>query len=60
MQAPQDHVVDPASADHVAGLLGGPVERLSLDRSFHVATLDYDKELVAERAVDFATKVTAP
>jgi carboxylesterase len=59
MQAPQDHVVDPSSADHVAGLLGGPVERLSLDRSYHVATLDYDKELINERSVEFARKVTA-
>ena len=59
MQAPQDHVVDPSAADHVAGLLGGPVERLSLDRSYHVATLDYDKELIQQRAVEFARKVTA-
>ena len=59
MQAPQDHVVDPSSADHVAGLLGGPVERLSLARSYHVATLDYDKELIQERAVEFARKVTS-
>jgi carboxylesterase len=59
MQSPQDHVVDPTAADHVAGLLGGPVERLSLYRSYHVATLDYDKELVAASAVEFARKVTA-
>jgi carboxylesterase len=59
MQAPQDHVVDPSSGDHVAALLGGPVERVSLDRSYHVATLDYDKELIAEKAVGFARKVTA-
>lgn len=59
MQAPQDHVVDPASAEHVAGLLGGPVERLSLDRSYHVATLDYDKELIQERSIEFVNKVTA-
>src|SRR5947209_154565 len=59
MQAPNDHVVDPTAADHVAGLLGGPVERVSLDRSFHVATLDYDKDLVAERRVEFARKVTS-
>ena len=59
MQAPQDHVVDPSSADHVAGLLGGPVERLSLDRSYHVATLDYDKDLIAERAIEFARRVTS-
>ena len=59
MQAPQDHVVDPTSADHVAGLLGGPVERLSLDRSYHVATLDYDKELIQQRSIEFTKKVTA-
>jgi carboxylesterase len=59
MQSPQDHVVDPAAADHIASQLGGPVERLSLDRSYHVATLDYDKDLVAGSAVAFAAKVTA-
>jgi carboxylesterase len=59
MHSPQDHIVDPSSADHVAGLLAGPVERLTLERSYHVATLDYDKELVASSAVEFARKVTA-
>ena len=38
---------------------GGPVERVTLERSYHVATLDYDKDLVDERAVEFAAKVTA-
>ena len=37
----------------------GPVERVTLERSYHVATLDYDKALIEERIVDFATKVTA-
>lgn len=59
MHSAQDHVVSPAAADHLAGLVGGPVERFTLERSFHVATLDYDKELLAERAVDFARKVTS-
>jgi len=59
MHSPQDHVVDPTSADHVAALLGGPVERVTLERSYHVATLDYDKDLLAERAIEFARKVTA-
>jgi len=56
-----DHVVEPPEvvADHVAGLLAGPVERLVLERSYHVATLDYDKDLLAERAVEFARKVTS-
>lgn len=60
MQSTQDHVVDPTAADLVAASLGGPVERLTLERSYHVATLDYDKDLVASRAVEFARKVTGP
>jgi carboxylesterase len=59
MQAPNDHVVDPTSADLLAETLGGPVERVSLDRSYHVATLDYDKDLINEQAVAFTRKVTA-
>ena len=59
MTSPQDHVVPPADSDHLAARVAGPVERVSLDRSYHVATLDYDKELIEERAVAFAEKVTA-
>jgi carboxylesterase len=56
-----DHVVTPPDevAEHLASSLGGPVERLVLERSYHVATLDHDKELLAERAIAFAEKVTA-
>ena len=38
--------------------VSGPVERVSLERSYHVATLDYDKAEIEARAVDFARKVT--
>ena len=57
MVSPQDHVVDPAQADFLASNYGGPVERVSLDRSYHVATLDYDKQLINERAVAFAQRM---
>jgi carboxylesterase len=61
MNSAVDHVVSPPEvvAEHLASRLGGPVERLVLERSFHVATLDLAKELLAERAVAFAEKVTA-
>ena len=59
MTSPQDHVVDPAQSDFLAGSYGGPVERITLERSYHVATMDYDKELIEERAVEFGRKVTA-
>ena len=56
----EDHVVEPASSDHLAASVSGPVERVTLERSYHVATLDYDKDLIAERAIAFVQKVTAP
>ena len=59
LTSPEDHVVEPASSDHLAASVSGPVERVSLDRSYHVATLDYDKELIAERTIAFVRKVTA-
>jgi len=55
----QDHVVDPHNSDIVAERVSGPVERVTLERSYHVATLDYDKDLIIERTVEFAGRVTA-
>jgi carboxylesterase len=55
----QDHVVVPESGDVVAEAVSGPVERVFLERSFHVATLDYDRAEVEARSVEFARKVTA-
>lgn len=59
LSSPQDHVVPPSNSDHIAATVAGPVERVTLERSYHVATLDYDGALVEERIVDFARKVTA-
>ena len=59
MTSPQDHVVAPESSDHLAATVSGPVERVTLERSYHVATLDYDRDLIRERTVEFARKVTA-
>jgi carboxylesterase len=59
LTSPQDHVVTPTNSDVLAGAVTGPVERVTLERSYHVATLDYDKDLIAERAKDFVRKVTA-
>lgn len=58
MTSPQDHVVPPISSDILAMKVSGPVERVTLERSYHVATLDYDRDLINERAVEFARKVT--
>jgi carboxylesterase len=53
LNAPDDHVVPPASSDHLATAVSGPVTRISLDRSFHVATIDHDAELIQTSAVAF-------
>jgi carboxylesterase len=59
LTSPQDHVVTPSNSDHIAAKVGGPVERVTLERSYHVATLDHDKDLITERFLDFTAKVTA-
>lgn len=59
LTSPQDHVVEPAQSEFLAARYGGPVERVTLERSYHVATQDFDKGLIFERAVEFAQRVTA-
>ncbi|MHB8464905.1 MAG: alpha/beta hydrolase [Acidimicrobiales bacterium] len=53
----QDHVVPPSSSDHLASAVSGPVERVTLARSYHVATLDYDAADIETRTVEFLAKV---
>jgi carboxylesterase len=59
LTSPQDHVVEPSNGDFLAETYGGPVERISLERSYHVATQDYDKELIFEATTEFAGRVAA-
>jgi carboxylesterase len=54
-----DHVVPPTNSDHLAASVSGPVERVRVTRSYHVATLDYDRPEVEQRVLDFAAKVVA-
>jgi carboxylesterase len=51
----QDHVVPPVSGDRLVEGVNGPVERVVLERSFHVATLDYDKDEIEARTVKFVS-----
>jgi len=53
----EDHVVDPVSSEVLAAGVSGPVERVALERSFHVATLDHDKKLIEDRASAFVAEV---
>jgi carboxylesterase len=56
----QDHVVDPVSSQKLLARAKGPVEQVMLERSFHVATLDWDKDEIESRTVEFATSVLPP
>lgn len=60
MTSRRDNVVPPVSSDVLADRVAGPVERVYLEHSLHVATLDHDREQIERRTVAFATKVTAP
>jgi carboxylesterase len=55
----QDHVVNPADSEFLAANYGGTVERVMLERSYHVATQDYDKGTIFSGSVDFVRRVTA-
>jgi carboxylesterase len=55
----QDHVVPPENSDVLASSVSGPVERLWLERSYHVATQDYDKADIEKAVVEFAQRVTS-
>jgi carboxylesterase len=54
-----DHVVPTSSGDLLVERYGGPVERVFLENSFHVATLDNDAPEIEERAVAFGLKVAS-
>ncbi len=57
--SPQDHVVDPVNSDVLAAGVAGPVERITLERSYHVATLDDDGPHLQQQVVAFVRRVTA-
>lgn len=54
----QDHVVEPANSDHLAAQYGGDVEHVWLERSYHVATQDYDRDDINRRTGEFVARVT--
>lgn len=53
----QDHVVNPADSEHLAATHGGPVEHTWLERSYHVATCDHDRDVVIAGTVAFVERI---
>ena len=60
LTARHDHVVPVESSDVLAEAVSGPVERVWLENSAHVATLDLDRAELERRVVAFATSLVAP
>lgn len=58
IQSRVDHVVDPSNGPRIVRLIGAKrVQLLWLDDSYHVATLDNDKALIAAEAVTFIKSI---
>lgn len=50
----QDHVVDPANGPYITEHISSiDKENVHLEKSYHVATLDYDRDLIFQRTVAF-------
>lgn len=49
-----DDIADIDNAFHLQRHLGGPVEMVVLDDSYHIVTLDRQRNVVVERSVEFA------
>jgi len=54
----QDHVIDPAQSEHLAATYGGPVDHRWLERSYHVALADFERDDIVAVAVAFSARVT--
>jgi len=58
MYSRNDHSVSPENSRALLRLIQCPeLSELVLERSYHVATLDYDQGLIEERVVEFADKL---
>jgi carboxylesterase len=57
MTSEQDHVVDPDQSRRLAHEYGTSLKHVWLTRSYHVATLDYDRDIIHEEVLAFGRKV---
>jgi carboxylesterase len=57
----QDHVVDPGNTELVAAEVGSAdVQVVWLERSYHVATLDLERQTIFDGSVEFLRRVAGP
>ena len=53
----EDHVVTSDNGGDLVARVSGPIERVWLENSYHVATLDFDRDFVETSTVAFMKKV---
>jgi carboxylesterase len=53
----EDHVVTSDNGDDLVAMVSGPIERVWLEDSYHVATLDNEQALVESLTFDFLARV---
>ena len=54
----EDHVVEPSNSEYLAEHHGGDVDHRWLERSYHVATQDFDRDAIFLAAAEFVGRVT--
>ena len=55
----QDHVVEPSNAEWILSHIhSSDVEEVVLDNSYHVATLDYDAQIIVDTSVAFIERLS--
>jgi carboxylesterase len=60
MHSRVDHIVEPVNAEVIRDEVSSTnITDIVLERSYHVATLDHDAELIFTSSVEFIEKVTA-
>jgi len=53
----EDHTLPVSNTEIImAGLINAPKERIELTNSYHVATMDFDAEIIFERSLDFVAR----
>jgi carboxylesterase len=54
----RDHRVSPHNAEYLCAHVAGDVEAITLENSFHLATIDVDRKELEEAVVEFVERVT--
>jgi len=58
LQSPDDHVVKPSNSRLIAGLVASSrVELVWLNNSYHVATIDFDKDVIVNEVHRFIKSI---